>query len=109
MFWKPVSGNKQLYENGVCQLKVIETDSVMQIWINYRGYNIVEPMMIWEFFAEPQELEIEFHIDGDSSKNRFITVNKEDFPLFADLIYLFLTENDADRMISPDLAITKWP
>ncbi len=109
MLWKPVHGNIQLYEDSNCQLKVIETNGYMQIWINYKGYNIVMPMMMWEFDTEPMDRKINFDVAGESFENWYFTVAKEDFSLFADLIYFFLTEHDADRMINPDLVITKWP
>ena len=109
MMWKVKEKNgAQWYISDVCQLKIINNKDNYNIWVNYKGFNIAMPMGMWGFGEEVSERGIRYGIKGDSIEDWYFVVEKKDFDLFVDLIYFFIHENDADKMINPSLKIKKW-
>lgn len=109
MIWKIEKSKDTLwYTSDVCQLKLIGDESKTNIWINYKGYNIIMPMGMWGFDEEVFERGIEYSIEGDSVEKWYFKTENKNLRLFIDLIYFFIKEHNADEMINPDLAIKKW-
>ena len=93
------------------QLKVFDKQTYSEIYVNYKGYNIVYTMEIWEFGYQCQEWSIKEKMHGDSLKHpekMYFTVEKKDERAFIDLIYFFINENDADGMIGEDCKVDNW-
>ena len=109
MMWKVEGKNDALwYTSDVCQLKIIDNGDKVNIWVNYKGYNIAMPMGMWEFGGEISERGIWYDIKGNRMEDWYFVVEKKDFDLFIDLIYFFIKEHDSDGMINPNLSIKEW-
>ena len=77
-----------------------EYEKTDKVYINYKGYNLTVPMVVWEFEAECLEWSIKnVKMEGDTPFNKHFVVGKKDSDVFLDLIYFFLVENDSDAMI----------
>lgn len=109
MTWK-IEDKKDFlwYTSDKCQLKIKVNEDKVNIWLNYNGYNIIMPMGMWEFDDEVSERGLEYCIGGDHMQELYYIVDKKDLRLFADLIYFFIEEHDADKMINPKLGIKGW-
>lgn len=109
MIWKIEEKEDVLwYTSDVCQLKLIRAENRINIWLNYKGYNIIMPMGMWGFDEEIAERGIKYSIQGDSMESWYFDIENKDLRLFTDLIYFFIKEHNADEMINLDLAIKKW-
>lgn len=109
MLWKIERvGDVMLYTSDKCQLRLKEEAGAVNIWLNYKGYNIVMPMEMWGFSDEISERGIAYEIAGDRMESWYFVVSKKDLRIFVDLVYFFLQEHNADMMINPDLIIDKW-
>ena len=94
--------NYKLYKNKNIDLKikVYEYEKTDKVYINYKGYNLTVPMVVWEFEAECLAWSIKnVKMEGDTPFNKHFVVGKKDYDVFLDLIYFFLVENDSDAMI----------
>lgn len=96
------------YTSDACQLKIIDNGNEENIWINYKGYNIVMPMEMWEFGEEITERGIKYHVAGGRFEDWYYVIDKKDLRLFIDLIYFFIKEHDSDGMIHPHLRVKEW-
>lgn len=93
------------------ELKVYDKNKYSEIYLNYKGYNIIDPMEVWEFFTYREEWNIEAHMHGYSLKNAsqmYYTVGKKDERAFIDLIYFFISENQSDTMLKAKYKIENW-
>jgi hypothetical protein len=93
------------------QLKVVDKKNYSEIHVNYKGYNIIFAMEVWEFGSECQGWDIDEKMNGDAVKHQeemYFTVEKKDERAFIDLIYFFIKENNADGMIGDECKIYKW-
>lgn len=109
MIWRIEENNNILwYTSDLCQLKLITEEDRIHIYLNYKGFNIIMPMIMWDFDEEVTERGIEYSIEGDKMVNWHFIVQNKDLRLFIDLIYFFIKENSADKMLDPDLAIEQW-
>jgi hypothetical protein len=112
--WKVIDkGNYKLYVNEKMdlQLKIFDKQTYSEIHVNYKGYNVIFTMEVWEFGSECQEWNINEKMHGDAVKHQdemYFTVDKKDERSFIDLIYFFLNENNADGMIEKDCKIHNW-
>jgi len=96
------------YTSDVCQLKIKENGNFVNIWLNYKGYNITMPMEMWGFDEEVSERGIEYILEGNSMENWYFVVEKKALRIFVDLVYFFIKEHDTDKMINPNLGIKDW-
>ncbi len=83
-------------------LKIIKVENHHEIHINYKGYNIAFPMEVWGFGSACEEWGIREKLEGDPVKdpaNIFFVIEIADTRAFMDLIYFFITENNADGML----------
>lgn len=84
------------------KLRIYEEEDVDKIYINYKGYNIAVPMLIWEFDAECADWSIETEAgcnEKEEDNSEFFLVQKADRRPFIDLIYFFMIENNVDLML----------
>ncbi|MGG3518527.1 hypothetical protein ABES33_00615 [Bacillus pseudomycoides] len=109
MIWK-IEDKKDFlwYTSDECQLKIKVNEDKVNIWLNYNGYNIIMPMGMWGFDDEVSERGLKYCIGGDHMQEWYYIVDKKDLRLFVDLIYFFIEEHDADKMINPKLGIKGW-
>lgn len=109
MIWK-IEEKKDVmwYTSDVCQLKLKENENRINIWLNYKGYNIIMPMGMWGFDEEVSERGVKYDIGGDSMEYWYFIVEKKDLRLFVDLVYFFIKEHNADKMININLGIKDW-
>jgi hypothetical protein len=109
MLWKiEKAGDVMWYTSDMCQLRLKEEADTVNIWINYKGYNIVMPMEMWGFSDEVSERGITYDIAGDKMESWYFVIPKKDLRIFVDLVYFFIQEQNADMMINSDLFIDKW-
>lgn len=95
------------------ELKVFDKRDYSEIYVNYKGYNIIFAMEVWEFGREQEEWNInDVKMHGNVVKEAsqmYYTVSKKDERAFIDLIYFFIKEStNADGMISEDCRIENW-
>jgi hypothetical protein len=94
------------------QLKVFDKHDYSEIYVNYKGYNIIFDMGIWGFGMDLEEWNIDIQMHGDVLKGAsqmYYTVSKKDERAFIDLIYFFIKESpNADGMIREDCRIENW-
>lgn len=100
--------NIYFYKSDLCELKIINSENNVNIYINYKSYNIIMPMEMWGFCEEISERNIKYDIEGDIMGSWYYVVEKRDLRLFIDLIYYFIKEHNADKMINPKLIIKEW-
>ncbi|MBU3102322.1 MULTISPECIES: hypothetical protein [Clostridium] len=96
------------YTSDVCKLKLKESENKINIWLNYKGYNIIMSMGMWGFDEEVSERGIKYDIGGDSMEEWYFILEKKNLRLFVDLVYFFIKEHNADKMININLGIKKW-
>lgn len=90
------------------KLKVVTKDNYSEVYVNYKGYNVVFQMEVWEFGYECREWDIHEKMIGnpvtDPVGMHFI-VDLKDTGAFIDLIYFFLNENGCDGMLRKECFI----
>lgn len=94
--------NYIIYKNEICSLKIYYREEHYNIYIDYKGYNILMPMGMWGFEDEIQDRGIEYEIGGEKGKFKtfFYIIKKQDLKLFCDLIYFFLSEHNMDSTLN---------
>lgn len=109
MIWKVKKEQDIMwYTSDVCQMKVKEVENKINIWLNYKGYNIIMPMGMWGFDEEVSERGIKYDIGGDSMSAWYFIIEKNALRLFVDLVYFFIKEHNCDKMINTKLLIEDW-
>ena len=107
MIWKVKKDQDIMwYTSDVCQMKLKEVENKINIWLNYKGYNIIMPMGMWGFDEEVSERGI--NIGGDSMSAWYFIIEKNALRLFVDLVYFFIKEHNCDKMINTKLLIEDW-
>lgn len=94
--------NYLLYINRDIDLKVkiYEENEKDKIYMNYKGYNLVIPMLVWEFGEDLCLASIEgVSIEGEAQDDKHFIVNKKDRDSFLEEIYFFLIDNDMDSVL----------
>lgn len=92
------------------ELKVYDKNEYSEIYLNYKGYNLIFSMEMWEFFTYKEEWNIKVDLHGDLKRPSLLyyTVSQKDERKLIDLIYFFIKENDADAMIKEKDRIENW-
>ncbi len=54
-----------IYKSEICSLKIYCQDECCNIFVYYKGHNILMPMGMWGFEDEVQERGIEYKIGGE--------------------------------------------
>lgn len=103
MLWNIIDKqNFTLYVNRDIDLKikVYEVNDKNKIYMNYKGYNLTTPMLVWEFGEDLNLASIEeVSIAGKSALDEHFIINKEDKDRFLDEIYFFLVDNNMDSVL----------
>lgn len=103
MLWNVIDKqNFSLYINRDIDLKikVYEGNDKDEIYMNYKGYNLTMPMLVWEFGEDLSLASIEdVHIGGESAFDNHFIINKKDKDKFLDEIYYFLIDNNMDSIL----------
>ena len=92
------------------EIKVFDRQDYSDIYLNYKGYNILDCMGIWGFGMDIEEWDIKckIHDDIKHPDEIYYSVDKKDERGFIDLIFFFLNEMHADGMISKEYEIQNW-
>ncbi len=103
MLWNIIDKQKfVLYVNTDIDLKikVCEIDDKDEIYMNYKGFNLTTPMLVWEFGEDLSLASIEdVCIGGESAFDKYFIINKKDKDKFLDEMYFFLVENNMDSVL----------
>ncbi len=113
MLWEKIDKKDYtLYKNNVIDLKVrvYEMQDVNKVYINYKGCNLLVPMLIWEFetdlrFACLDDVQVEGIEEGE--RNAYFTVNKEHTDSLLEEVYFFLTDYNMDCVLD-DFYRVNW-
>ena len=94
MLWdKLTEENYIIYVNRDIDLKikVFELMENDEIYINYKGFNLTIPMLVWEFGEDLKLASIEdVRMEGNDRFDKHFVIKKEDKEKFLDEIYFFL-------------------
>ena len=107
MIWNEiVNEGYKTYKNKSMDLMVdvYEQDDVIKAFVNYKGYNIAVPMMIWEFSSFVSLHSIDVDTEGKDKKACFV-VAKEKQSIFLDDIFFFLLDNNMDSVLREEYKI----
>lgn len=91
------------WESDICNLRVIYDGEKCNIYVDYKGYNVIIPIGILGFEDEIQKRRIDYDINGETGnfKSLSYVISKNDLRLFCDMIYFFLSENSLDEALNP--------
>ena len=96
------------YKANKCLYRVkCERDNAI-IWVNYNGFNIVLPILMWDFNIEMEENDIPLKLDMQWNGHRGFIIKKEDISYFIGLINFFLTERDPNVMMLNESFGEEW-
>lgn len=103
MLWDIIDKeNYTLYINKDIDLKikVYEVDEEDKIYMNYKGFNLTIPMLVWEFGEDLELASIEeVSIDGVGQFDKHFVIKKKDRDKFLEEIYFFLVDNNMDSVL----------
>lgn len=104
MLWdKLTEENYIIYVNRDINLKikVFELMENDEIYINYKGFNLTIPMLVWEFGEDLKLASIEdVRMEGNDRFDKHFVIKKEDKEKFLDEIYFFLVDNHMDSVLN---------
>ena len=104
MLWdKLTEENYIIYVNRDIDLKikVFELMENDEIYINYKGFNLTIPMLVWEFGEDLKLASIEdVRMEGNDQLDKHFVIKKEDKEKFLDEIYFFLVDNNMDSVLN---------
>ena len=86
-----------IYINRDIDLKISKKD---EIYMNYKGFNLTIPMLVWEFGEDLSLASIEdVRIEGEDRFDKHFVINRKDRDRFLDEIYFFLVDNNMDSVL----------
>lgn len=100
--------NTVWYKSNKCLYRVKSDEDDAIIWVNYNGFNIVLPMLMWDFNVEMDENDIPLKLDMQWNEHRGFIINKQDISYFIGLINFFLTERDPNSMVLNESFSEEW-
>ena len=104
MLWdKLTEENYIIYVNRDIDLKikVFELMENDEIYINYKGFNLTIPMLVWEFGEDLKLASIEdVRMEGNDQFDKHFVIKKEDKEKILDEIYFFLVDNNMDSVLN---------
>lgn len=72
------------------KVKVYDVDDKAEVHMNYKGYNLAIPMLVWEFGSVLEFASInDVSIEGEPLNRKYFTINKNDKEKFLDEMYFF--------------------
>ena len=82
------------------KIKICEINEKDEVYMNYKGFNLTIPMLVWEFGEDLNLASIEgVRIEGESRFDKHFIVNKKNRDRFLDEIYFFLIDNNMDSVL----------
>ena len=82
------------------KIKVYEVNEREEIFMNYKGFNLTLPMLVWEFGEDLCMASIEdVSIKGEKPCETCFVIRKKDRDVFLDEIYFFLVDNNMDSVL----------
>lgn len=97
-----------IYINKVIELKIkiVEDGEEDIFYINYKGYNVAFPMMMWEFNEDIELSPIDsFRLVRYSPDDELFAVAKKDKENLLEEIYFFLVDNNMDSCLRPNYKV----
>jgi hypothetical protein len=82
------------YKNGEYFFKVKYEGDRAVVWINFKGYNMAKPMLMWDFFVEMEENDIDLKLDEKWNGHIGFKINIDDVLFFIGLIENFINEKE---------------
>lgn len=111
MLWNVVKKEDcTIYINNVIDLKmkVKQVNQIDEVYMNYKGFNLTVPMLIWEFGEDLNLVSIEnVGIEGESPFDKYFVIDHKDREKFLEEIYFFLVDNNMESVFS-DLYRVNW-
>lgn len=103
MLWNIIDKKKFcLYINNDIDLivKVCDVDDKTEVHMNYKGYNLTMPMLVWEFGSVLEFASIyDVSIEGESMNRKYFIIDKNDKERFLNEMYFFLVDNNMDTVL----------
>ena len=82
------------------KIKVLKVNNKAELHMNYKGFNLTIPMLVWEFGEDLKLASIEnVSIEGEGEFNKYFVINEDDIDTFLDEVYFFLVENNMDSVL----------
>lgn len=82
------------------KIKIYEVNEEDKVYINYKGFNLTIPMLVWEFGEDLGLASIkDVYIEGETQFDKHFVINKKDRDKFLDEIYFFLIDNNMDSVL----------
>lgn len=82
------------------KIKIYEISKKDEIYMNYKGFNLTIPMLVWEFGEDLSLASIEdVRIEGEDRFDKHFVINRKDRDQFLDEIYFFLVDNNMDSVL----------
>ncbi len=82
------------------KIKIYEISKKDEIYMNYKGFNLTIPMLVWEFGEDLSLASIEdVRIEGEDRFDKHFVINRKDRDRFLDEIYFFLVDNNMDSVL----------
>ena len=82
------------------KVKICEKNEKDEVYVNYKGFNLTIPMLVWEFGEDLSFASIEdVHIEGKNQFDQHFVIDKKDRDKFLDEIYFFLIDNNMDSVL----------
>ena len=104
MLWNVINKEKYiLYINRDIDLKIriYEMKEKDKVCMNYKGFNLTIPMIMWEFGEDLQLASIEdVSVEGNKLFDKYFVINKNDRENFLNEIYFFLIDNDMNEVLN---------
>ncbi len=81
------------------KIKIYEVNENDEIYMNYKGFNLTIPMLVWGFGEDLSLASIEdVYIEGENQFNKHFIVKRKYRDKFLDEIYFFLIDNNMDSV-----------
>ncbi|MEL7570998.1 MAG: hypothetical protein AAGU14_10645 [Eubacteriaceae bacterium] len=94
--------NIEWYKDDDYQFKVKYIGDKAILWVNFKGYNIAMPLLIWDFFVEMEDNGIPLKLNKEWNGYEGFEIEKDDVFFFIGLITFYMKEKNADSMILKD-------
>lgn len=89
------------------QIKIYEINDTNKVYMNYKGFNLTIPMLVWEFGEDLSLASIEdVHIGGESEFDKHFIIKKKDKDKFLEEMYFFLVDNNMDSVLQERYQVT---
>ena len=82
------------------KIKIYENNKKDEVYMNYKGFNLTIPMLVWEFGEDLSLASIDdVYIEGETQFDKHFIINKKDRDNFLNEIYFFLVDNNMESVL----------